>query len=150
VRFDMANSRHELLPGTDCTVKLEIPMAQLDIFADALNDDWRNQTAAASAAQVLASPQCGLGPLVHAATQRALRARGLALAVPESAVIDTGTRQFAYREARPGVYDAVEIKVGPRSGGFYPVIRGLKVGEKVVTIGSFLVDAETRLTSGAP
>ena len=71
------------------------------------------------------------------------------LAVPESAVIDTGTRQIVYVESRPGTYDAVEVVLGPRAGGFCPVYMGLKAGDRVVTAGAFLVDAETRLNPAA-
>jgi multidrug efflux pump subunit AcrA (membrane-fusion protein) len=70
------------------------------------------------------------------------------LAVPESAVIDTGSRKFVYREVRPGVYDSVEVQLGLRGGDFYPVASGLKAGDKVVTAGSFLVDAESRMSTG--
>ena len=67
------------------------------------------------------------------------------LAVPESAVIDTGTRTVVYRETAPGIFDMVEVRVGPRAGEFYPVRSGLKPGDKVATAGAFLVDAENRL-----
>src|SRR5207248_6940011 len=70
-------------------------------------------------------------------------------AVPERAVIDTGSRKIVYREAEPDVYEGVEVQLGPRCGTFYPVIRGLKAGDKVAAAGSFLIDAETRLTAGA-
>src|SRR5262249_35949416 len=60
----------------------------------------------------------------------------------------TGSRKFVYREAWPGAYDGVQVQLGPRCGEFYPVLRGLEAGDRVVTAGSFLVDAETRLTSG--
>jgi membrane fusion protein, copper/silver efflux system len=63
-------------------------------------------------------------------------------------VIDTGSRKLVYREAWPGVYDGVEVQLGPRSGGLFPVLRGLEAGERVATAGSFLLDAETRLTGG--
>lgn len=71
---------------------------------------------------------------------------GQVLAVPESAVIDTGTRRVVYLERMPGVYEAVEIKLGPRCGDSYPVVAGLGPGQRVVTTGAFLVDAETRLS----
>ena len=74
--------------------------------------------------------------------------QGQVLAVPERAVIDTGSRKIVYREAEPDVYEGIEVELGPRCGDFYPVIRGLKAGDKVVTTGSFLIDAETRLTGG--
>jgi hypothetical protein len=43
----------------------------------------------------------------------------------------------------------VEVQLGPRCGGFYPVLRGLQPGDRVATTGSFLIDAETRLSGGA-
>jgi hypothetical protein len=86
--------------------------------------------------------------LLQAAVRQTAAARKLVLAVPESAVIDTGSRKFVYREAWPGAYDGLQVELGPRCGGFYPVVRGLEPGDKVVTAGSFLVDAETRLTQG--
>jgi hypothetical protein len=69
--------------------------------------------------------------------------------VPERAVIDTGSRKIVYREAEPNLFEGVEVRIGPRCGLFYPVIQGLKAGDKVATAGSFLIDAETRLTAGA-
>jgi membrane fusion protein, copper/silver efflux system len=71
------------------------------------------------------------------------------LAVPESAIIDTGTRKVAYREGAPGVFDMVEVRLGPRAGEFYPVLAGLKEGDRVATQGAFLVDAENRLNPAA-
>ena len=39
--------------------------------------------------------------------------RAAFLAVPESAVIDTGSQTIVYRETSPGIYDGVEVKLGP-------------------------------------
>jgi hypothetical protein len=41
------------------------------------------------------------------------------------------------------------VQLGPRSGAFYPVVSGLRAGDRVAAAGSFLIDAETRLTGGA-
>jgi hypothetical protein len=73
------------------------------------------------------------------------RPRGQVLAVPEASVIDTGKRSVVYIERMPGVFDGVEVVLGPRCGDAYPVVRGLEPGDRVVTSGAFLVDAETRL-----
>jgi hypothetical protein len=70
---------------------------------------------------------------------------GEVLAVPESAVIDIGTRTIVYIERMPGMFDAVEARLGPRCGPFYPVVEGLEAGQPVAAAGAFLVDAETRL-----
>lgn len=64
-------------------------------------------------------------------------------------MIDTGNRKIVYRESAPGAYDDVEVKLGPRCGSFYPVLHGLEPGDRVVTAGSFMVDAETRLNPSA-
>ncbi|MBI3269289.1 MAG: efflux RND transporter periplasmic adaptor subunit [Planctomycetes bacterium] len=71
------------------------------------------------------------------------------LAVPDSAVIDTGLHKVVYVEHAPGTYDAVEVLLGPHVGSFYPVTQGLKEGDRVVTRGSFLIDAESRLNPAA-
>jgi Cu(I)/Ag(I) efflux system membrane fusion protein len=71
------------------------------------------------------------------------------LAVPETAVIDTGARQIVYVEQAEGVFEGRVVTLGPRAGINYPVISGLRLGEKVVAHGSFLIDAETRLNPEA-
>lgn len=71
------------------------------------------------------------------------------LAVPESAVINTGKRYVVYREAGPGVFEMVEVQLGPRAGDFYPLVSGLEPGTSVVTRGAFVVDAENRLNPAA-
>lgn len=77
------------------------------------------------------------------------RTMGPFLAVPESAVIDTGVLKTVYIEREQGLYDGIRVELGPRVGGFYPVLRGLKRGDRVVARGAFLVDAETRLNPAA-
>lgn len=74
---------------------------------------------------------------------------GSVLAVPERAVIDTGAQQIVYVEREPGLFEGVAVKIGPRSGNYYPVLEGLAVGDKVVANGAFLLDAETRLNPAA-
>lgn len=71
------------------------------------------------------------------------------LAVPESAVINTGTRHVVYREGESGFFDMIEVQVGPRAGEFFPVTSGLREGDRVATAGAFLVDAENRLNPSA-
>lgn len=70
------------------------------------------------------------------------------LSIPESAVIDTGTRKIVYVEADPGVFEGREVVLGPRTGGQFPVLEGLAVGERVATTGAFLIDAESRINPG--
>jgi len=67
------------------------------------------------------------------------------LSIPEYAVIDTGARQIVYVESSPGVYDARSVTLGARAGAYYPVLDGIKLGDRIVARGSFLIDAEARL-----
>ncbi|HSI37388.1 MAG TPA: efflux RND transporter periplasmic adaptor subunit, partial [Tepidisphaeraceae bacterium] len=69
-----------------------------------------------------------------------------ALAIPRSAVIDTGTRKIVYVQTAPGVFDLRAVTLGPLSSDdLYPVLSGLKENDHVVTAGAFLVDSENRL-----
>ena len=75
---------------------------------------------------------------------------GKILAVPETSVIDTGTRQVVYKQSLPDTFDGVAVELGPKLSAangavFYPLLSGLAVGDRVVAAGSFLIDAETRL-----
>src|SRR5207249_9286015 len=67
------------------------------------------------------------------------------LAVPRSAVIDTGSDRIVYVESSPGIFDAQSVKLGPLAGDEYPVIDGLAENDHVVTVGAFLLDAENRI-----
>ncbi|MEO8268800.1 MAG: efflux RND transporter periplasmic adaptor subunit [Aureliella sp.] len=71
------------------------------------------------------------------------------LSVPETAVIDTGDQKIVYVEREEGVYEGLEVQLGPKSNGYYAVISGLLPGDKVAASGAFLIDAETRLNPAA-
>jgi Cu(I)/Ag(I) efflux system membrane fusion protein len=74
---------------------------------------------------------------------------GEVLSVPESAVIDTGSRKVVYVESEPGVFEGREVVLGPRIGDRFPVLEGLLPGERVAAAGAFLIDAESRLNPAA-
>jgi hypothetical protein len=73
------------------------------------------------------------------------RPPGEVLAAPENAVIDTGSRHVVYVDRGDGMFDGVEVVVGPRADGYCSIVSGLVAGEKVASAGAFLLDAETRL-----
>ncbi|MBL8800181.1 MAG: efflux RND transporter periplasmic adaptor subunit, partial [Planctomycetia bacterium] len=159
VRFELDNPGHKLRPGMSATVKLNVPPRQLALFAKKAAEEWSMESAVEMLASTLGATArpvmfTGLRPLLTESGKQALLHRGLVLAVPESAVIDTGSQQIVYREESPGTYEGVKVELGPRMSGpedvtYYPVIRGLESGDVVVTAGSFLVDAETRLNPAA-
>ncbi len=126
VRFELDNPGHKLRPGSTATVELKVAPPGVASIVSALKDTL----------------------------QKDRLAKGQLLAVPEGSVIDTGRQKVVYREASPGVYDGVLVTLGPKMQGadgadYCPVLRGLKAGDRIVTSGSFLVDAETRLNPAA-
>jgi Cu(I)/Ag(I) efflux system membrane fusion protein len=79
---------------------------------------------------------------------------GKLLAVPISAVLDTGRRQVAYRKTKDGAFELVELVIGQRAeamtegnvaAGFYPVLSGLNDGDLVVARGAFLLDSQRQI-----
>ncbi|MCX7916330.1 MAG: efflux RND transporter periplasmic adaptor subunit, partial [Verrucomicrobiae bacterium] len=67
------------------------------------------------------------------------------LAVPASAVLDTGLRQLAFVDAGDGHLEPREVRIGMRTDDWWEVLDGLAEGERVVTRGLFLVDSESQL-----
>lgn len=70
---------------------------------------------------------------------------GRRLAVPEEAVLDTGTRQLVFVETGPGRYEPRQVELGHEAEDFREVRSGVKEGEKVVISANFLVDSESKL-----
>lgn len=75
-------------------------------------------------------------------------------AVPVSAVLDTGRRKVVYRQIPSGAYELVELQLGPRAesvdeagrrAGYFPVLDGLKEGDRVVVRGGFLLDSQRQI-----
>ena len=67
------------------------------------------------------------------------------LAVPESAVMDTGSRQAVLVDKGEGRFEPREVKLGHRGEGYVEVREGLAEDERVVTSANFLIDAESNL-----
>ncbi|MBI4741886.1 MAG: efflux RND transporter periplasmic adaptor subunit [Betaproteobacteria bacterium] len=67
------------------------------------------------------------------------------LTVPNSAVIDSGSRQVLIVQLGEGRFEPREVKLGLRGGDFVQVLGGVKEGEAVVVAANFLIDAESNL-----
>lgn len=90
------------------------------------------------------NPDRFLKPEMYA-TARLAYALGETLAIPESAVMRTGERTYAFKDGGDGKLIPVEIKIGPRSGDYFQLLEGLAAGDRVVTSANFLVDSESSL-----
>jgi RND family efflux transporter MFP subunit len=63
--------------------------------------------------------------------------------VPAVAVQNINNQQTVFVATNdPNVFVLRPVRLGPESNGFYPVLEGLAVGDRVVTEGSFLLRAE--------
>ena len=69
------------------------------------------------------------------------------IAVPESAVMNTGTRSVVFIARGNGAFEPRQVATGGRANGFYEVRSGVQPGERVVVDANFLVDSESRLKS---
>jgi Cu(I)/Ag(I) efflux system membrane fusion protein len=66
-------------------------------------------------------------------------------AVPDSAIIDSGTRQVVLVAKGDGRFEPRAVKLGRRGEGYAEITEGIKPGEEVVTSANFLIDAESNL-----
>lgn len=70
---------------------------------------------------------------------------GPVVAVPNSAVIDSGSQQLVLVAKGEGRFEPRPVKLGRSGGGYREVIEGVREGEEVVTTATFLIDAESNL-----
>jgi Cu(I)/Ag(I) efflux system membrane fusion protein len=69
----------------------------------------------------------------------------LPLAVPLTAVLDSGLRKLVYVEKAKGQFVPVEIELGPRTDDAYLVLSGLNEGDLVVARGNVLLDSQFQI-----
>jgi multidrug efflux pump subunit AcrA (membrane-fusion protein) len=70
---------------------------------------------------------------------------GRQLAIPATAVFQSGTRQIAFVDRGGGSFEPREVETGARAGEQLVVLKGLKAGERIVTSANFLIDSESQL-----
>lgn len=70
---------------------------------------------------------------------------GKSLAVPEDAVLDSGTSKRVFVDRGGGILEPREVWVGTRAGGYFEIVQCLKLGERLVAFANFLIDSESKL-----
>lgn len=81
----------------------------------------------------------------------------IVLAIPKEAVLDTGVRRIVWIDKGNGEYEGRRVETGPEATSFvngeeakfYPVLKGLREGDLVVTKANFLLDSQSQLTGAA-
>lgn len=96
---------------------------------------------------VLPNPDGALREAMYASveidTSQALHAP--MLTVPDSAILDSGTRRMVLVARGQGRFQPRAVRVGARGNGYAQILDGLKPGETVVVSANFLIDAESNL-----
>jgi Cu(I)/Ag(I) efflux system membrane fusion protein len=93
----------------------------------------------------LANPGGKLKPAMFAQVELAVGGQAAVLTVPDSAVIDTGTRRMVLVQVKEGRFEPRDVELGARSDTLVEIVKGLKDGEQVVVAANFLIDAESNL-----
>ena len=71
------------------------------------------------------------------------------LAIPRNAVLQPGQQPVVYVDEANGTYQQRKVKLGRVGDEFVEVLDGLKEGEKIVTSGNLLIDAEAQISKSA-
>ncbi len=69
------------------------------------------------------------------------------LVIPESSLIDTGSRKVVFVAQKEDTFVKREVTIGQQADGYVQVLSGLQPGEIVVTAATFLIDSQTKLGS---
>ena len=93
----------------------------------------------------LANPDAALRPDMYVDAEIDTGTAQPVLAVPESAILDTGSRQVVFVEKGQGRFEPRDVKLGHRGGGYVEIREGIAEGEPVVVSANFLIDAESNL-----
>ena len=146
IRVRLENPNNELRPGMYATVTIDTPLETIEPYKTLAAKTVRTifvSTPSPKPSPILPRAAGGRGESIAAKPQPEF------LVVPEQAVVDTGAKKIVFVQRQAGVFEGVEVELGPRQDDFYPVLKGLTAGDQVAAAGGFLVDAETRLNPAA-
>lgn len=99
---------------------------------------------------VMDNPQGKLRPGMYLNLTLAADQQTPVLAIPQEALIQTGSRNKVLLDDGNGHFTPQEISTGATRDGWTEVLSGLKEGQRVVTSGQFLIDSEASLRSALP
>jgi Cu(I)/Ag(I) efflux system membrane fusion protein len=131
--------------GQDARITLSYyPCKEFPAKVDFVYPSLSGQTRTAKVRFVLPNPDMLLKPQMFADVEMEI-VLGERLAVPETAILDTGKRQVVYVDTEDGFFSARRIEVGDRADGMVEVVSGLEAGNKVASSAVFLIDSEAKL-----
>lgn len=158
-RFEVSDRQLQwVLPGQSIEMRLESTPAQtwpgtITLIEPVLSE---HRGFASVRAIVTNMPAPPFGPLGSAASLRpGMFADGRigvvlsnVLAVPKSAIIYPGSSAWVYVERQTRSYERRPIQLGREGDDGWEILAGLREGERVVTTGNVLIDAQATLEHG--
>ena len=69
--------------------------------------------------------------------------------IPDTAVLRTGMHSVAFVDRGDGYLTPAEIELGQHIGDQFIVLRGLSMGQQIVSSANFLIDSESQLQAAA-
>lgn len=95
----------------------------------------------------IANPGDVLRPNMYADVEIDMGSGREVVAVPDSAIIDTGKRQVVFLDRGGGKFEPRDVKTGRHGESFTEIRSGVAEGDRVVVAANFLIDAESNLKS---
>lgn len=95
----------------------------------------------------LANPKGRLKPAMFAEVEIPVAGATQVVTVPNSAVIDSGSKQVVIVQLGEGRFEPRNVRLGQRGSEFVQVLDGIREGEMVVAAANFLIDAESNLNA---
>ena len=133
-------------PGALATIRMRsLPGRSFEGRVSLLYPEVARETRTIRVRIELANPDGLLRPDMYADVEIAAGDANEVVAVPDSAVIDTGTRQLVILAKGGGRFEPRTVETGDRGGGFTEIRNGITEGERVVVTANFLIDAESNL-----
>jgi len=129
-----ATVRARSFPGRDFNGKVEVVYPEIN-----------KETRTARLRVALPNPEQLLLHDMYVDAEIAIGGGAPVLAVPESAVMDTGSKQAVFVDKGEGRLEPRDVKLGQRGDGYVEIRQGITEGEPVVVSANFLVDAESNL-----
>ena len=95
----------------------------------------------------LPNPDLALLPDMYADVDIQTGSEEPVVAVPQSSVIDSGSRRVVILDLGGGKFEPRDVRLGRKGDGYVEIVGGVKDGDSVVVNGNFLIDSESNLQS---
>jgi len=133
-------------PGQSATIRVRsLPGRTFEGRVALIYPQVKKETRTTKVRIEIPNPDGLLRPDMYADIEIAAGHGNPVVAVPDSAVIDTGTRQVVILDKGEGRFEPREVKIGTHGGGFTEIRTGIASGDRVVVAANFLIDAESNL-----